>query len=124
MHVPVFMRDSEGRTLTDAFGEPLDPSYNRRGYVFTDNSNRPPPTDDDHPDIRKAALSRAWQGGHFEPGDAVVYEGKIMVGTHYTDESHVEFVDIRSLDGDQLKQDAYNQYKKHLIRRVEETART
>ena len=28
---PIFMTDSEGRTLVDAMGAPLDPSYTRRG---------------------------------------------------------------------------------------------
>ena len=111
---PMFMTDSAGNVLTDAFNEPLGPRWTCRGYVFSDNSNRPPPSDDDHPDVRKFALSNAWKGGHFEPGDAMIYEGKVMVGTKYTDESHVEFVDIRSGDGDKLKQDAYKQYKEHL----------
>ena len=109
-----FMTDSAGNVLTDAFNQPLDPTYNRRGYVFSDNTNRSPLCDDDHRDVRKFALSNAWKGGHFEPGDAMIYEGKVMVGTKYTDEGHVEFVDIRSVDGDQLKSDAYQQYKEHL----------
>ena len=114
MSVPWYMRDSNNNVLTDAFGEPLNPTFNRRGYVFTDNSNRSPPSDDDHPDVRKFALSKAWEGGQIEPGDAFVYEGTPMVATHHTDDSHIEFVDIRSLDGDKLKQDAYQQYKAHL----------
>ena len=107
MRFSTFMTDSNGHTLTGTFNKPLDPTYNRRGYVFTDNTNRSPPCDDDHPDVRKFALSRAWQGGHFEPGDAFVYEGTPMVATKHTDATHVEFVDIRTLDGDELKRNAY-----------------
>ena len=114
MHVSAYMTDFNNRMLVDAFGEPLSPKYGRKGYAFVDNSNRLPPSDDDHRDVRKFALSNAWKGGHFEPGDAFVYEGTPMVATHYTDEFHVEFVDIRSLDGVKLKQDACQQHKAHL----------
>ena len=106
--------DGEGRTLTDAFGTPLSPHHGRKGYTFVDNSNCKRPIDDSHPDVQKAYLSNAWKGGHFELGDQVVVEGRPMVGTHYTHATHVEFVDINTLDGDELKKRAFDEYKAHL----------
>ena len=105
--------DSEGRTLVDAFGQPLSPKFGRMGYAFVDNSNRERPVDDSHPGVQKAYISSAWKNG-VEPGDVVNINGRPMVGTQFTDESHVEFVDINTLDADELKEDAYQQYKKHV----------
>ena len=76
---PLFMTDSDGRTLTDAFNQPLDPTYSRRGYVFTDNNNRERVVDDSHPDVQKAYLSNAWKGG-VKPGDVVTIDGRTLVG--------------------------------------------
>ena len=105
---PMFMTDSEGRTLVDAMGAPLDPSYTRRGYVFADNSNRERPIDDNHPDVQKAYLSNAWKGG-VKPGDVVTIDGRTLVGARYTDDDQtgVEFYSIA--DGDQLRKNAYDE---------------
>ena len=112
LKVPMFMRDSAGNVLTDAMGEPLDPRWNCRGFVFVDNSNRERVIDDLHPDVQKAYISSAWKGG-VKPGDVVNINGRQMIGTHFTDEG-VEFVDINTLDGDELKKRAYDESKKAL----------
>ena len=110
---PIFMTDSSGNVLTDAMGAPLDPSYTRRGYVFTDNINRERPIDNSHPDVQKAYIGNAWKNG-VEPGDVVNINGRQMIGTHFTDEGSVEFVDVSTLDGDELKKRAFDEYRAHL----------
>ena len=108
--------DGEGRTLVDAMGTPLDPTYSRRGYVFTDNTNRERPIDESHPDVQKAYISNNWKNG-VEPGDVVTINGRQMIGTHYTDEGSVEFADINTMDGDALKKCAYDEAKRNLSER-------
>ena len=115
LKVPMYMRDSDGNALilTDAMGEPLDPRWNRRGFVFVDNADRSHPIDNSHPDVQKAYISSAWNGG-VKPGDVVNINGRQMIGTHFTDEGDVEFVDIQTLDANELKKRAYDEYKRHV----------
>ena len=114
MHVPMFMRDGNGRTLVDAYGEPLPPKFGRRGYAFVDNSNRERPIDDSHPDVQKAYISSYWKGG-LEPGDFITVDGRTLVGDGYTDNGGVEFYPIA--DGDALKKCAYDEAKRELGKR-------
>ena len=100
-----FLTDSDGRVLTDAFGEPLFTKYNRRGFVYIDADRS---VREENYQLRKAELSNAWKGG-LQDGDHVDIDGRNMevIGRN-VDNGKLVLADTAELDADDIKRTAYN----------------
>ena len=107
MVTPLYLTDARGRTLTDAFGQPLPAIGGRSGYTFVDDADNAQRRREDY-DFYKAELSNRWksgleQGDRFQLGDKRVE----VLGFDDNDKMHVAGIDV------DLRQEAYQEYKQY-----------
>ena len=111
MRSPIYLTDARGRTLTDAFGQPLPAGGGRSGFVFVDDTDNDQRRREDY-DFAKAKLSAEWKGG-LEAGDPVTIAGqRLHVLGYRRDNGKMVLGD--AVDGDALKEQAYNISKQEL----------
>ena len=104
-----FLTDGEGRALVDAFGSPLSPHYDRRGYTFIDADRS---VREQNHQLRKAELSAAWKGG-LKLNDEVIIDGERMRVAGNNRENNKPILSD-AVDADDAAERAYDEYKKHL----------
>ena len=96
--------------LVDASGAPLN--WNRLGFVYLDGHDNTVRSQNHQ--VRKAELSARWKGG-LQDGDPVhMGDRNLEVVGHNPKNNKLVLADTDMVDGDQLKSDAYKEYKKHL----------
>ena len=100
--------DSEGRMLVDAFGEPINPRWNRRGFVYMDADRS---IREENCQLRKAELSARWKGG-LQLGDEVIIDGERMRVSGSNREGTKPI--LGGADTVDAAERAYDGYEKHL----------
>ena len=95
--------DSNGRTLVDAFNEPLSPHYGRKGYTFIDADRS---IREQNHQLRKAELSARCKGG-LQLGDEVIIDGERMKVCGNSREGDKPILsDASTVDGSEMKRAA------------------